>query len=135
VPAVFLGLDPRTCPHTYPTTRDGRCHGCGGELETLPGAIGEIRAHALDLRSRAIDPHWHEASTDRQQVETACGAIAAFLENKAIGLHALAAELEACLSGRMWTERDELTNALQKMQRDFFELAAGFRGHTRPIVK
>lgn len=130
MPAVFLGLDPRTCPHTYPTTRDGRCHGCGGELETLL-----LCWMVLDLRSRAIDPHWHEASTDRQQVETACGAIAAFLENKAIGLHALAAELEACLSGRMWTERDELTNALQKMQRDFFELAAGFRGHTRPIVK
>jgi hypothetical protein len=26
---VILGNDPRDCNHFYPTTRDGRCHGCG----------------------------------------------------------------------------------------------------------
>jgi len=34
--AVILGNNPYTCGHAYPTTRDGRCHGCGDPAPVFP---------------------------------------------------------------------------------------------------
>lgn len=36
MPAVFLGLDPATCPRTYPCTKAGFCQGCGESHASIP---------------------------------------------------------------------------------------------------
>jgi hypothetical protein len=41
VTAVFLGLDPATCPKTYPCTKAGLCHGCGTSHASIPRSAEE----------------------------------------------------------------------------------------------
>lgn len=41
MPAVFLNLDPATCPRTYPSTKAGLCHGCGTSHASIPRAADQ----------------------------------------------------------------------------------------------
>lgn len=130
MPAVFLGLDPTTCTHTYPCTRDGRCHGCGARHPEAK--LAELRTYAHELRYRALDPHWHELSNERQTAEAAAGAIAAWLENTSNVLHKLAQAIAdtdtTYLSGKATFAQGELRLELLRMAHETLELAAGFQG-------
>jgi len=81
MPAVFVNNNPKTCAHTYPMTRDGRCHGCGAQHPESTLA----RAPLLASLAQAIDaaaelttcPPWERTTPAPSSV------LAAFLNNKA----------------------------------------------------
>jgi len=54
--AVILGNNPGTCGHIYPTTRDGRCHGCGEPMPMPPVATAPLNPRHLSETTEHYTP-------------------------------------------------------------------------------
>lgn len=115
---VFLGIDRSTCPHTYPITRDGRCHGCGTLDPGRRTSLGEAIDDARDLTEGA----------QREQRAHHARRLAAFLNNKAQVLANISTEIEESASEEDTTSPSrERAVELRSVARALADLAATFR--------
>lgn len=73
--AVILGNRPEECGHIYPTTRDGRCHGCGATLVDIYTKGGGIKFKVTPAQPQKPEECHHSRGTTQEGFCIECGTL------------------------------------------------------------